>query len=95
MGLRGGILCRTCCLIAAIVRAVVWLRNPPFAWWLATAALGGALAVFLISFLVSVTAWYDTRPLRFAEGYPLLLIFAWSSLLAWKPMRAKVQKSAA
>src|SRR5690606_7501556 len=58
---------------AAAVRRRQW---PAPSWWIATAALGGALAVWTISFAVHVTGWHDTRPLRFSQGYPLLMLFA-------------------
>jgi hypothetical protein len=59
----------------------VWKRRAPhYLWWLASAALAGASAVFAISFAVHVSAWPDWRPLRFAEAYPLLILFAGASL---------------
>ena len=63
-------------------RALCGRRAPEYLWWLATTALGGALAVFTIALLVHVTSWPDWRPLRMAQGYPLLLLFAIASLAA-------------
>jgi hypothetical protein len=83
---------RWLCVAAEAAGLLAWLwvagwalrcrRAPAYLWWLASAALGGALAVFTISLLVHVTAWPDWRPLRMAQGYPLLLLFAIASLAA-------------
>ena len=61
--------------LAVIVRSVRRRRWPGSLWWVASAALGGAFAVFTISLLIHVTAWGDWRPVRFAQAYPLLLLF--------------------
>jgi hypothetical protein len=68
--------------ISAALRSVVRHRAPHYLWWLATAALGGALAVFTISLLVHVTSWGDWRPLRFIQAYPLLLLFGFAAVAA-------------
>jgi hypothetical protein len=77
---------RWVCVVAEIAGAIAWLgvvirslwqrRWPGYLWWLASAALGGAAAVFLIGLLIHVTSWPDWRPLRFSQAYPLLLLFA-------------------
>ncbi len=64
----------------SLVRGVCCFRAPGYLWWLATAALGSAMAVFGISLLVTIAAWPDWRPLRFAEAYPLLILFAGTAL---------------
>ncbi len=56
-------------------------RVPDYLWWVATSALGGACAVWMISFLVHVTSWPDIRPLRFAQAYPLLVLFAGAAIV--------------
>jgi hypothetical protein len=81
----GGVL-RWLCVAAEAAGAIAWLwvvvqslvrrRWPGYLWWLASAALGGAAAVFLIGLLIHVTSWPDWRPLRFSQAYPLLLLFA-------------------
>jgi hypothetical protein len=54
-----------------------WRRTvPDYLWWVATSAIGGAAAIWLISILVHITSWVDLRPLRLHQGYPLLLLFA-------------------
>jgi hypothetical protein len=81
---------RWLCVAATAAGVVAWLwtalrslwrrRAPNYLWWLASAALGGALVVFTISLLVDVTSWGDWRPLRFSQAYPLLLLFSATAL---------------
>lgn len=81
-----GLFLRKVCITTIAIGLVAWLISgvqrllnrsaPGYLWWYASSALGGALAVWVIALLVNVTSWYDPRPLRFHQGYPLLLIFA-------------------
>jgi hypothetical protein len=83
---------RWLCVTATAAGLVAWLWTalralwrrcaPDYLWWLASAALGGALAVFTISLLVHITSWPDWRPLRFSQAYPLLLLFSATALAA-------------
>jgi hypothetical protein len=68
--------------IFASLRAILHRRFPSYLWWVATAALGGVLAVFGIAFLIHVTSWPDLRPLRFAQSYPLIVLFSGVAIVA-------------
>lgn len=72
-------------------------RLPHYLWWVATSALGGACAVWIISFLVHVTSWPDMRPLRFAQAYPLLVLFAGAAIVdafeTWRPRRPRADEN--
>jgi hypothetical protein len=67
--------------IYALAVAIRRRVGPDFLWWVATTALGGAGAIFVVSLLVHVTSWEDWRPVRFLSGYPLLVLFACTAVI--------------
>lgn len=69
-------------------------RWPEYLWWVATAVLGGVVAVFAIAFLVHVTSWPDMRPLRFAQAYPLYVLFAVTAIIGVLPAARPAREAA-
>jgi hypothetical protein len=64
----------------------VRLRHFPGLFAVSTAALGAAIAVWMINLLVHVLSFPNCSPGAFAQAYPFLLLFAalaWIQLIAW------------
>ncbi len=81
-----------------LVRGVqlAWQRRLPYAYVLATAALGGCAAYVAVLALVQVTSFPTLAVAYLAPAYPLLLVFVAATLLdgavAWRTLRHRLRE---
>jgi hypothetical protein len=72
----------------------IYQRRFSFLHGVSSAALGGAVAVAAINFLVHVMSFPNKSPGAFAQAYPLLILFSVLALLELKsPAKLQLEQS--